>query len=94
MGLIGGVFTGLLCLTQVDIKSLVAYSSIGHMGIALAGLFSLAGLGVRGAVVMIVAHGLCSSGLFRIVNIIYERRGRRILTVRKGLLLVAPSAAL
>jgi len=94
LGLVGGAFTRLLCLLQADIKSLVAYSSIGHIGIALGGIIRMTGLGVIRAFVMLVAHGLCSSGLFRIVNIIYEKTGRRAFLISKGLIITAPSIVL
>jgi len=94
VGLVGGYITRMVCLRQVDIKSLVAYSSVGHMGIVIGGLFRGNFLGYQGAYRLIIAHGLCSSGLFCAVNILYERRSRRSLVIRKGILEIAPSFAL
>ena len=60
----GGVTIRGLCLRQTDMKSLVAYSSVAHMGLVLSGLITMTCWGVRGALTIILAHGLCSSGLF------------------------------
>ena len=83
--------TRLVCFTQIDMKSLVAYSSIGHMSLVIAGTLGGKVSGVYGGLLIIVSHGLCSSGLFCMVNMLYERRGRRRLCIRKGALLVLPS---
>jgi len=91
LGLTGGFFTRLICLRQVDIKSLVAYRRVGHMGIVIGGLFRGNFLGLEGGFSIIIAHGLCSSGLFCSVNIIYERLISRSLIVSKGLLEIFPS---
>lgn len=92
--LVGGVLVRLLCLRQIDIKSLVAYSSVAHIGIVLRGLLTITYWGLRGAYTLIIAHGLCSSGLFCLVNISYERLGRRRLLINKGLLNFIPSLSL
>ena len=84
----------LICLRQTDIKALIAYSSVAHMGLILAGIATLRAWGLSGAVVVIVGHGLCSSGLFCLANVVYERLGRRRLYIRKGLLNFIPSIAL
>lgn len=86
LSVFGAVVGSLICLRQTDIKLLVAYSSVAHMALVLIGLVLNTYLGVIGAVVIIVAHGLCSSGLFSLVGIIYERlRSRSMLIVRRGL---------
>lgn len=92
--LVGGVVISLLCLRQVDIKSLIAYSSVVHIRIVLCGLIIFSWWGLIGAVVVIVGHGLCSSGLFCLANIVYERVGSRRLLVRKGLLNFIPRIGL
>lgn len=94
ISLVGGVVVSLLCLRQVDIKSLIAYSSVVHMRIVLCGLMIFRWWGLIGAVVVIVGHGLCSSGLFCLANIVYERVGRRSLLVSKGLLNFIPRIGL
>lgn len=84
----------LICLRQGDIKSLIAYSSVAHMGLVLCGLILCSWWGVCGAVAVIVGHGLCSSGLFCLANVRYERLGRRSLFIRKGLLRFIPTLCL
>jgi len=92
--LVGGVVVSLICLRQVDVKALIAYSSVAHMGLVLAGLVVFGWWGLNGAVVVIIGHGLCSSGLFCLANIVYERIGSRSLLIRKGLINFIPRMAL
>nr|YP_009968798.1 NADH dehydrogenase subunit 4 [Arria pallida]QNC71421.1 NADH dehydrogenase subunit 4 [Arria pallida] len=94
MSLIGGFMMSLLCLRQVDMKALVAYSSVAHMSLVIGGLMTLNTWGYYMVFVMMIAHGLCSSGLFCLVNIIYERLSSRSLMINKGLLSLMPSMAL
>nr|YP_009757380.1 NADH dehydrogenase subunit 4 [Calappa bilineata]QIM59225.1 NADH dehydrogenase subunit 4 [Calappa bilineata] len=93
-GLIGGTFVSLMCLRQVDIKSLIAYSSVAHMGMTMCGFMIFSWWGLSGGVVVMVGHGLCSSGLFCLSNIVYERLGSRSLMISKGLLSFMPSMGL
>nr|YP_010952834.1 NADH dehydrogenase subunit 4 [Tetraloides nigrifrons]WMQ53254.1 NADH dehydrogenase subunit 4 [Tetraloides nigrifrons] len=94
LSLWGGVSISLMCLRQVDVKALIAYSSVAHMSLVLCGLMIYNWLGVMGGVVIMVGHGLCSSGLFCLVNIVYERIGSRSLIIVKGLLSFMPSMGL
>nr|YP_010432678.1 NADH dehydrogenase subunit 4 [Gymnopternus congruens]USW06228.1 NADH dehydrogenase subunit 4 [Gymnopternus congruens] len=94
ISLVGGVLVSLICLRQTDLKSLIAYSSVAHMGIVLSGLMTLTYWGVCGSYTLMIAHGLCSSGLFCLANISYERLGSRSLLINKGLLNFMPSMAL
>lgn len=94
ISLVGGVAVRLICLRQVDVKALIAYSSVAHIGLVLAGLVVFGWWGLNGAVVVIIGHGLCSSGLFCLANIVYERIGSRRLLIRKGLINFIPSIAL
>nr|YP_010954740.1 NADH dehydrogenase subunit 4 [Dorcus tanakai]WMW30125.1 NADH dehydrogenase subunit 4 [Dorcus tanakai] len=94
IGLVGGFFVSLICLRQGDIKSLIAYSSVAHMGLVLGGIMTLNYWGLSGSLVMMVAHGLCSSGLFCLANISYERLGSRSLYLNKGLINLMPSMSL
>nr|QFG40107.1 NADH dehydrogenase subunit 4 [Alpheus bellulus] len=94
LGVMGGVLVSLICLRQTDIKALIAYSSVAHMGLVLAGVSTLGVWGASGAVVVMVGHGLCSSGLFCLANVAYERLGSRSLYISKGLLNFMPSMAL
>nr|WFQ83151.1 NADH dehydrogenase subunit 4 [Qianguimon aflagellum] len=91
MGLMGGFMVSLVCLRQVDMKSLIAYSSVVHMGLVLCGLMIYSWWGLMGAITVMVGHGLCSSGLFSLANMIYERVGSRSLFLSKGLLNFMPS---
>nr|YP_010968362.1 NADH dehydrogenase subunit 4 [Isomyia nebulosa]WNO18610.1 NADH dehydrogenase subunit 4 [Isomyia nebulosa] len=94
ISLVGGVLVSLICLRQTDLKALIAYSSVAHMGIVLSGLMNLTYMGICGSYSLMIAHGLCSSGLFCLANICYERLGSRSLLINKGLLNFMPSMAL
>nr|APX39540.1 NADH dehydrogenase subunit 4 [Chrysolina haemoptera] len=94
ISLIGGVFVSLICIFQSDLKSLIAYSSVSHMGLVLAGIMSLNIWGFWGALVMMMAHGFCSSGLFCLANISYERIHSRSIYLNKGLINIIPSLSL
>nr|YP_009890099.1 NADH dehydrogenase subunit 4 [Polyphaga plancyi]QKK69172.1 NADH dehydrogenase subunit 4 [Polyphaga plancyi]WGO57842.1 NADH dehydrogenase subunit 4 [Polyphaga plancyi] len=91
IGLVGGVLVSLICMRQTDLKSLVAYSSIAHMGMVIGGLMTMSYWGFVGSYVFMIAHGLCSSGLFCLVNITYERLGSRSILVNSGLISYMPS---
>nr|WHN64153.1 NADH dehydrogenase subunit 4 [Chalcopteryx rutilans] len=91
VSLVGGFLVSLICLRQVDLKSLIAYSSVAHMGIVLAGAFTYTSWGLAGSYTLMLAHGLCSSGLFCLANISYERLGSRSMFVNKGLMSLMPS---
>ena len=92
--LVGAGLTGLICLRQTDIKSLIAYSSVGHMGLIIAGILSNTKIGLIGALAIIIAHGLVSSGLFCIANITYELTGTRSIALTKGLCNMLPLISL
>nr|YP_010046629.1 NADH dehydrogenase subunit 4 [Culex sitiens]QPJ78547.1 NADH dehydrogenase subunit 4 [Culex sitiens] len=94
ISLIGGVLVSLICLRQMDLKALIAYSSVAHMGIVLSGLLTMTYWGLSGSYTLMLAHGLCSSGLFCLANISYERMGSRSLLINKGMLNFMPSMAL
>jgi NADH-ubiquinone oxidoreductase chain 4 len=83
-----------MCLRQTDLKALVAYSSVAHIGLVLGGLITINYWGICGAFTLMIGHGLCSSGLFCLTNIAYERLGSRSLLVNRGLLNFIPSLAL
>nr|UGS80134.1 NADH dehydrogenase subunit 4 [Acantholachesilla sp. AcspLA] len=90
LSLIGGVLISLNCLRQSDVKLLVAYSSVSHMGIMLGGLMSFNIWGLSSTLLMMLSHGLCSSGLFFLINIYYERVGSRSLLLLKGMIHYLP----
>jgi len=86
ISLLGFVLMGLLTLCQVDIKLLIAYSSVCHIGLVNLGIFSGYYWGAYGSLLIILGHGLCSSALFCIGNIIYERFYTRRMMLWKGLI--------
>lgn len=88
--LLGGFYIRLICLRQLDIKSLIAYSSVAHIGIVLGGLITLIYWGITGSYTLIIAHGLCSSGLFCLANINYERVVSRRIIINKGIINFIP----
>nr|QIV24700.1 NADH dehydrogenase subunit 4 [Enneaphyllus aeneipennis] len=94
ISLVGGLFISLICIRQSDIKSLIAYSSVAHMGLVLSGILTLNIIGFWGSLVMMLAHGLCSSGLFCLASISYDRLSSRSLYLSKGLLNIMPSLSL
>nr|ALO77092.1 NADH deshydrogenase subunit 4 [Paramarygmus sp. PAR01] len=94
LSLVGGFYVSLICMRQSDMKSLIAYSSVSHMGLVLAGVMTLNFWGLGGSLAMMVAHGLCSSGLFCLANICYERLMSRSLYINKGLINIMPSLSL
>nr|ADQ64027.1 NADH dehydrogenase subunit 4 [Aradacanthia heissi] len=87
----GLVFVSLMCFCQVDMKMLIAYSSVIHMGLVICGIMTLSESGLCGSLIMMLGHGLCSSGLFCLANIVYERSHTRSLYLNKGLLTLMPS---
>nr|YP_009539545.1 NADH dehydrogenase subunit 4 [Periplaneta brunnea]AYF57429.1 NADH dehydrogenase subunit 4 [Periplaneta brunnea] len=91
ISLVGGMIVSLTCMRQTDLKSLIAYSSVAHMGIVIGGLMTLNYWGFSGSYMLMIAHGLCSSGLFCLANISYERLGSRSLLINKGLMVFMPS---
>nr|YP_010985480.1 NADH dehydrogenase subunit 4 [Unedogemmula leucotropis]WOK81724.1 NADH dehydrogenase subunit 4 [Unedogemmula leucotropis] len=90
----GGVLTSIICFRQIDLKSLIAYSSIGHMSLMLAGVFSNSSWGWSGALVLMLSHGFCSSALFALANYTYEKTHTRSLFLSKGMLMLIPSLAM
>lgn len=84
--ILGALITRIITLIQLDIKSLVAYSSVVHINLILGGMVTLNRLGVLGGYIIMISHGLCSSGIFYIVNMFYRRTGRRLLIINKGMI--------
>ncbi len=77
LAVIGIIFGALVAWVQTDVKKLVAYSSVSHLGFVVLGLFSLTTLGAAGGVFQMLAHGLSTGALFLLVGVIYERRHTR-----------------
>lgn len=94
VGILGRIYIRLLCLIQIDMKRLVAYSSVVHINIILCCLYTIIKLRFIRSYILIISHGLCSSGLFFIVNLYYERSIRRLIFFNKGILNIYPSLRL
>nr|YP_009244984.1 NADH dehydrogenase subunit 4 [Endoclita signifer]AMR73728.1 NADH dehydrogenase subunit 4 [Endoclita signifer] len=92
--LIGGFLVKIICFCQVDMKSLIAYSSVAHMKFVLGGIFCMNYWGFMGSLILMLGHGLCSSGMFCLANINYERIGSRSLFINKGMMNFMPSMSL
>lgn len=90
LGLLGGAYVSLVCVRQFDLRIIIAYSSVVHMGLMLCGLFRFVMRGWMGGYILIVGHGLCSAGLFYYSAVVYERVSRRRVVVNRGLMLVYP----
>ncbi|YP_009250839.1 NADH dehydrogenase subunit 4 (mitochondrion) [Cimex lectularius] len=94
LGLLGSVIASFVCLFQIDIKCLIAYSSVAHMSLVICGLFTFNLSGLMGSFVLMLGHGLCSSGLFVLANVMYERSLSRSLFINKGFISIMPSMSL
>ena len=91
VALLGGVLYGALCAwRQADIKRLVAYSSVAHLGFVMLGLFSATQSGIEGAVLQMVNHGVSTGALFMLVGVIYDRRHTRLASEYGGIAKVMP----
>lgn len=94
LSIVGGVLISLNCLCQSDMKLLIAYSSVGHIGIILGGMMTFTHWGVVRSLLIILSHGLCSSGLFFLANSSYERVSSRSLLLVRGMLHFLPKMGL
>nr|YP_004425052.1 NADH dehydrogenase subunit 4 [Calinaga davidis]ADU86251.1 NADH dehydrogenase subunit 4 [Calinaga davidis] len=94
ISLIGGFYISLKCFCQVDMKSMIAYSSVCHMSIVIGGIMTMNYWGFLGSYILMISHGLCSSGMFCLSNINYERMNSRSLFLNKGMMNFMPSMSL
>ena len=85
LALVSIVYGALVSLMQKDMKRLVAYSSVSHMGFVMLGLFTLSPLAMKGAVLQMINHGISTGALFLIVGVVYERRHTRLIADYGGL---------
>nr|YP_008145687.1 NADH dehydrogenase subunit 4 [Onychostoma barbatulum]AGO43946.1 NADH dehydrogenase subunit 4 [Onychostoma barbatulum] len=90
LALWGIIMTGSICLRQTDLKSLIAYSSVGHMGLVAGGILTQTPWGFSGAIILMIAHGLASSALFCLANTAYERTHSRTMILARGLQVIFP----
>nr|YP_010142688.1 NADH dehydrogenase subunit 4 [Lactoria fornasini]QQL03336.1 NADH dehydrogenase subunit 4 [Lactoria fornasini] len=86
----GVIMTGSICLRQTDLKSLIAYSSVSHMGLVVGGILIQTPWGFTGALILMIAHGLTSSALFCLANTNYERTHSRTMLLARGLQMALP----
>ncbi|MFN3888893.1 MAG: NADH-quinone oxidoreductase subunit M [Beijerinckiaceae bacterium] len=90
LSVIAIVYTSLVALVQEDMKKLIAYSSVAHMGFVTMGLFAMNAQGVQGAVFQMISHGLVSGALFLCVGVVYDRLHTRDIAAYGGLVKVMP----
>ncbi|MCD4685612.1 MAG: NADH-quinone oxidoreductase subunit M [Anaerolineae bacterium] len=90
LAVIGIIYGAWVSYGQTDVKKLVAYSSISHLGFVMLGIFSLTSAGIQGAVLQMVNHGISTGGLFLIVGVLYERRHTKAMDAFGGIWLAMP----
>ena len=86
----GVVYASITTLQQVDLKKIIAYSSVGHMGLVTIGIFSMNMQGILGSILLMISHGIVSSALFICIGILYERHHTRVLKYYSGLIHTMP----
>jgi NADH-quinone oxidoreductase subunit M len=94
LSIVAVVYTSLVALVQLDMKKLIAYSSVAHMGFVTAGLFAFNTQGIEGAMVQMISHGLVSSALFICVGVVYDRVHSREIARYGGLAKIMPIYAI
>nr|QXX99452.1 NADH dehydrogenase subunit 4 [Aconurella prolixa] len=94
VSLMGSLYISIICLIQADIKSMIAYSSISHMGMVIVGILTMTLWGLSGSYLLMLGHGFCSSGMFYMSNMFYLRTGSRSFYINKGLVSYMPSCVM
>nr|AJF36660.1 NADH dehydrogenase subunit 4 [Gefionella okellyi] len=90
IAIISIIYASLTTIRQIDLKKIIAYSSVAHMNYAILGLFTFKLEGIIGAILLMLSHGFVSTGLFFIIGLLYERHHSRIITYYSGLTLTMP----
>jgi len=90
LAVIGIIYGALVAMVQKDVKKLVAYSSVSHMGFVVLGIFALNDIAMQGAIIQMINHGLATGALFLIVGMIYDRRHTRMISDYGGIAKVVP----
>ena len=90
LSLIAIVYTSLVALMQEDMKKLIAYSSVAHMGFVTLGIFTITQQGIEGSIMLMISHGLVSAALFLCVGVVYDRMHSRLIKTYGGLVSVMP----
>ena len=93
LAVIGIVYAALVSLVQPDLKKLIAYSSVSHLGFVMLGIWGGTVASVQGAIIVMIAHGISTGALFFLVGMLYERRHTRLLADYGGLARVTPKLA-
>ena len=94
LSLVAIIYTSLVALMQEDMKKLIAYSSVAHMGFVTLGIFTFTQQGIEGSIYQMISHGLISAALFLSVGVLYERMHTRIIKNYSGLVSVMPKYAI
>jgi len=90
ISVLGIVYASLTTIQQIDLKKIIAYSSVGHMGVVTIGIFSSLHQSILGAIFLMISHGIVSGALFLCIGILYERHHTRIIKYYSGLLVTMP----
>jgi len=90
LSVIAIIFTSLIALMQEDMKKLIAYSSVAHMGFVTLGIFTIQQQGIEGSIIQMISHGLVSAALFFCVGVIYDRMHSRLISSYGGIVAVIP----
>ncbi|MBO6472128.1 MAG: NADH-quinone oxidoreductase subunit M, partial [Pelagibacteraceae bacterium] len=93
LSIIAIVYTSLIALMQEDMKKLIAYSSVAHMGFVTVGIFTLTKQGLEGSIIQMISHGLISAALFLCVGVVYDRVHSRLISSYGGLVHIIPKYA-
>jgi len=93
LSVIAIIYTSLVALMQDDMKKLIAYSSVAHMGFVTIGIFSLTKQGLEGSIIQMISHGLISAALFLCVGVVYDRLHSRMISSYGGLVNIMPKYA-
>ncbi len=94
LSLVAIVYTSLVALMQDDMKKLIAYSSVAHMGFVTLGIFSITQQGIEGSIFQMISHGLVSAALFLCVGVVYDRMHTRLINNYGGIVSVMPKYAI
>jgi len=94
LSIIAIIYTSLVALMQDDMKKLIAYSSVAHMGFVTIGIFSITKQGLEGSIIQMISHGLISAALFLCVGVVYDRFQSRMISSYGGLVHIMPKYAL
>ena len=94
LSVIAIIYTSLVALVQEDMKKLIAYSSVAHMGFVTLGIFTMTQQGIEGSIIQMISHGLVSAALFLSVGVLYERMHTRMISRYSGLVLIMPKYAI